>query len=224
MFSASLNPLKTKEIKRAKRKEMGRTQTKGSLTRLWHKCHSLNSLWSPHLTWKHFQQNVRRWALFFFPKTFLDRSQTYYSGTKKAKKDKRLTKKGSFIVIHWLVPNARERKGQTLIAADAPGEARVYVCIMAFVRAELNSLKAGLTQSIKLSKIVRENSKTIWPPNVRVLFVQRDTLVSVWPPAGGRGPLLCDSSHRGTRLICPQFSCFTLKMMASAPAEQKKAL
>lgn len=30
-----------------KKKEMRRKQTKDSLTRLWHKCHSLNSLWLP---------------------------------------------------------------------------------------------------------------------------------------------------------------------------------
>lgn len=40
---------------------------------------------------------------------------------------------------------------------------------------------------------------------------------------GRPGGLHCDLSHRGRHLICPQFSCFALKIMASSrsPAEQK---
>lgn len=45
MFSASLNSLKTKEIKRPKEKEDEKKTNKGLPNRLWHKC--LSSLWLP---------------------------------------------------------------------------------------------------------------------------------------------------------------------------------
>ena len=68
-------------------------------------------------------------------------------------------KRGSFIVIHWLVQNARQRKGLDINSRRCPHEGRVYVGIMAFVRAQLNCLKGGLTQSIKLSEFVRKFQK-----------------------------------------------------------------
>lgn len=92
-------------------------------------------------------------------KPFLDRSQTYYSGAKKRRETSGSQKRGSFIVIHWLVQNARQRKGPDINSRRCPHEGRVYVGIMAFVRTQLNCLKGGLTQSIKLSEIVRKFQK-----------------------------------------------------------------
>lgn len=63
-------------------------------------------------------------------------------------------KRESFIVIHWLVQNAKlkrreEKSGHSWVQMLSRGETP-----MAFVRAALNCLKEGLTQSIKLSEIV----------------------------------------------------------------------
>lgn len=65
-------------------------------------------------------------------------------------------KKGSFIEIHWLVQNATQRKRLDINSRRCPHEGRVYKAI---VRAQLNCLKGGLTQSIKLSEIVRKFPK-----------------------------------------------------------------
>ena len=38
---------------------------------------------------------------------------------------------------------------------------------------------------------------------------------------GGPALLLCGSSHQGTLLICPHFSCFTLKITAQSRRTKK---
>lgn len=66
-----------------------------------------------------------------------------------------------------------------------------------------------------------EISKTIWPPNVCVLFVRWDTLVSVLLPAGDRP---CSFVARPIRERCsfvPTFHALRSKLRPS-PAEQKK--
>lgn len=65
----------------------------------------------------------------------------------------------------------------------------VYVGIMAFVRTQLNCLKRRVNSIHQIVWNCEEVSKTIWLPNVCVLFVQWDTLVSVLLPAGGGGPV-----------------------------------
>lgn len=66
-----------------------------------------------------------------------------------------------------------------------------------------------------------EISKTIWLPNVCVLFVRWDTLVSVLLACGGPALLLCGSSHQGTLLICPHFSCFAHEITAQSRRTKK---
>ncbi len=68
-----------------------------------------------------------------------------------------------------------------------------------------------------------EISKTIWPPNVCVLFVRWDTLVSVLLPAGERP---CSFVARPIRERCsfvPTFHALRSKLRPS-PAEQKRSI
>lgn len=66
-----------------------------------------------------------------------------------------------------------------------------------------------------------EISKTIWPPNVCVLFVRRDTLVSVLVPAGERPCFFVPRPIRERRSFVPTFHALRSKLRLS-PAEQKK--
>lgn len=97
---------------------------------------------------------------FFVWEMFLDRSQTYYSEAKR-----RIKTSGSQIKGHFhcnsLTCSKRQAKkrGLDINRRRCPHEGRVYVGFMAFVRAQLNCLKGGLTQSIKLSEIVRKFQK-----------------------------------------------------------------
>lgn len=63
--------------------------------------------------------------------------------------------------------------------------ARDYVCINAFVKIERNTLKGGLTQSIKLSEIVKKIQKPYGLQTLVSFSGRRDTLVSALRAAGG---------------------------------------
>lgn len=94
-------------------------------------------------------------------------------------------KRESFIVIHWLVQNAKlkrreEKSGHSWVQMLSRGETPMYGlcsrCVKLFKRG-VNAIHQIVWNCVKISE-------TIWPPNVRVFFMWLDTLVSVWWTAG----------------------------------------
>lgn len=117
-------------------------------------------------------------------------------------------KGNSFIVIHWLVQNARQRKGPDINSRRCPHEGTVYVGIMGFVRTHLNCLKGGLTQSIKLSKIVRKFQK---PYGLQTFasFLCGGTHLSQYCCLRGSGPaLLCLVPSGNAAHLSPLFMLY----------------
>lgn len=115
-----------------------------------------------------------------------------------------------------------QKGAQTLIAADALMKGGVYVGIMAFVHSQLNCLKGGLTQSIKLSQIVRKFQKP-YGFQTFASFLCGGTHLSQYCCLRGTGALLlCGSSHQGTAAhLSPLFMLCAQNYGPAVPRNKK---
>lgn len=148
------------------------------------------------------------------------------SGPKKGRKTSSWTKKSHFHCNSLTCSKCQAKKGKEkrldINGRRCPREEKGLCMHYGLCSRGVKQFKRRVKSIHQIVWNCEENSKTIWPPNVWVLFVRWDTLVSALLPAGDRaGSIVTCHIGEGISFV-PSFHALRSKLWPRPAAPQNK--